>query len=56
MSAVVTIEQVASEQRREVLLADYLAWVIFHKYERGDLTGYDIIRDRIAVEEMIVLV
>ena len=53
LNAVLTVEQVSSEQHQELLLADYLAWALFQKYERGDREGYDFVRDRIAVEDVI---
>jgi hypothetical protein len=52
LHGVLTIEQLPSEQHQELLLADYLAWALFQKYERGDQEGYDIIRDRIVIEDV----
>lgn len=52
LNAVLTIEQVPSEQRQELLLADYLAWAVFRKYERGDETAYTLIKSRL-VEEVL---
>jgi hypothetical protein len=53
LPAILTIEQLPSDQHQELLLADYLAWALFQKYERGDREGYDIVRDRIVVEDVI---
>jgi len=53
LNAVLTIEQVSSEQHRELLLADYLAWAVFQKYEQGDVAGYSIVQERIVVEEVV---
>lgn len=53
LNAVLTIEQVPSEQRQELLLADYLAWAVFRKYERGDETAYRLIASRLVEEDML---
>jgi len=29
---------------------DFVSWAVFRKYERGDSTHYDIIRERILEE------
>jgi len=52
LNAILTIEQAPSEQRKELLLADYLAWAVFQKYERKCLEGYQIVSSRIDCEEI----
>ncbi len=46
-------EYAASEQERAIQVADAVVWAIFQKYERGDETFYQIIRDKIIVEEVL---
>lgn len=48
---IVTIEQADSKAHSELLLADYVAWAVFQKYERGDISAYQIIASRIRLEE-----
>ena len=52
LNTVLSIEQVPSEQRPELLLAHYVAWAVFQKCERGNPTGYDIVRARIVVGDV----
>ncbi len=49
----VVCEYAASEQEQAIQIADAVAWAIFQKYERGDETFYQIIRDRIIVEAVL---
>jgi hypothetical protein len=50
---VVIIRQEDSISRKELQAADYVAWAIYQKYERGDSRFYDLIADRLIVEEVI---
>lgn len=52
-AAVCVIRQEDSIARKELQGADYVAWAIFQKYERGDSRFYDIIARRLAVEELV---
>lgn len=42
-----------SAARKELQAADFVAWAIFQKYERGDNRFYDSIAHRLVVEEVI---
>lgn len=48
---IVTLEQADSKTRHELLIADYAAWAVFQKYERNDSAAYEIIANRIVLEE-----
>lgn len=48
---IVSIEQADSKTHSELLLADYVAWAVFQKYERADEAAYQIIARRIVLEE-----
>ena len=50
---VLIIRQEDSIARKELQAADFVAWAIFQKYERGDNRFYDIIAHRLVVEEVI---
>lgn len=38
------------EQERALQAVDFVSWAVFRKYERGDSTYYDIIRERVVEE------
>ena len=50
---VLIMRQEDSIARKELQAADFVAWAIFQKYERGDNRFYDIIAHRLVVEEVI---
>jgi len=50
---VVMIRQEDSIACKELQATDYVAWAFFQKYERGDSRFYDILTDRVVVEEVI---
>lgn len=50
---VVIIRQEDSIACKELQAADYVAWAFFQKYERGDNRFYEIIADKVIVEELI---
>ena len=52
-SAVVVLQQSESRQEKALQVADAVAWSIFQKYERGDEMLYDIVRERIGLEEVV---
>jgi len=49
----VVCEYAASEQEKAIQVADAVAWAVFQKYEHGDESFYQIIRDRVIVEEVL---
>lgn len=50
---VVLIHQEDSLSRKELQAADFIAWAFFQKYERGDSQFYDLIADRVIVEQVV---
>ncbi|GEM_PF-313851 len=50
---VVLIQQEDSLARKELQATDYVAWAFFQKYERGDNRFYDLIAERVIVEEVV---
>jgi len=50
---VVIIRQEDSIACKELQATDYVAWAFFQKYERGDSRFYEIIADKVVVEEVI---
>lgn len=50
---VLIIRQEDSVARKELQAADFVAWAIFQKYERGDNRFYNIIAHRIVAEKVI---
>jgi hypothetical protein len=50
---VVIIRQEDSIACKELQATDYVAWAFFQKYERGDGRFYEIIADKVVVEEVI---
>lgn len=50
---VLIIRQEDSIARKELQAADFVAWAIFQKYEHGDRRFYDLIVNRLIVEEVI---
>jgi hypothetical protein len=50
---VVIIRQEDSIACKELQATDYVAWAFFQKYERGDSSFYEIIADRVVIEEVI---
>ena len=50
---VVIIRQEDSISHKELQAVDYVAWAFFQKYERGDDRFYQIIANRVIVEEVI---
>lgn len=50
---VVIIHQEDSVARKELQAVDYIAWAFFQKYERRDDRFYQIVAERIIVEEEI---
>lgn len=53
VSPVLVIEHADSARERAIQAADAVAWSLFQKYERGDEELYEIIRERIVVEEVL---
>jgi hypothetical protein len=51
--AVLVLQQVESRQEQALQVADAVAWSLLQKYERGNETCYDILRDHIVVEEIV---
>lgn len=49
----IPIEQLDSTSEPGLQLADFVAWAIARKYERGECAYYDRIRAKIVVEEVI---
>jgi len=49
----VAIGYAMSQQEKAIQVADAVVWAIFQKYERGDESFYQIIRERIIVEEVL---
>jgi len=52
-SAVLVLQQSESRREKALQVADAVAWGIFQRYERGDMTFYDIIQGKIIVEEVV---
>ena len=52
-STVVVLQQSESRREKALQVADAVAWGIFQKYERGDETFYEIVREKIVVEEVV---
>lgn len=50
---VVIIRQEDSIACKELQAVDYVAWAFFQKYERGNRRFYQIIADKVAIEEVI---
>jgi len=50
---VVIIHQEDSIAHKELQPVDYVAWAFFQKYEQGDERFYQIIADKVIVEEII---
>ena len=50
---VVIIRQEDSVVHKELQAVDYIAWAFFQKYERGDERFYQIITNKVIVEEVI---
>lgn len=50
---VVLIRQEDSRSRKELQAVDHVAWAIYQKYEAGDNRFYEILQDKIVVEEVI---
>jgi hypothetical protein len=50
---VVLIRQESSHFHKELQAVDAIAWAFFQKYEHSNLNYYDIIADKIMVEEVI---
>jgi len=50
---VVLIRQEDSISRKELQAVDYVAWAFFQKYERGNDRFYQIIAQKVVVEEVI---
>jgi len=50
---VVIIRQEDSIACKELQATDYVAWAFFQKYERGDSRFYEIIADKVVVEQVI---
>jgi len=50
---VVLIQQEESLARKELQATDYVAWAFFQKYERGESRFYDLIAERVIVEEVV---
>ena len=50
---VVLIRQEDSRNRKELQAVDHVAWAIYQKYEAGDGRFYEILQDKIVVEEVI---
>lgn len=52
-STVLVLQQSESRQEKALQVADAVAWSIFQKYERGDMTLYDIVHEKIVLEEVV---
>jgi len=50
---VVLIRQEDSRNRKELQAVDHVAWAIFQKYEAGNDHFYNILKDKIVMEEVI---
>ena len=50
---VVLIRQEDSLVRKELQAVDHVAWAFFQKYERGDDRFYEVIEDKVLVEELV---
>ena len=50
---VVLIRQEDSLVRKELQAVDHVAWAFFQKYERDDDRFYEVIEDRVLVEELV---
>ncbi len=50
---VVLIRQEDSRNRKELQAVDHVAWAVFQKYEAGDDRFYNILKDKIVIEEVI---
>lgn len=50
---VLVLQQSESRQEKALQIADAIAWSIFQKYERGDETFYDILSEKIIIEEVV---
>ncbi|MFQ6057727.1 MAG: DUF3800 domain-containing protein [Anaerolineae bacterium] len=53
LSPVLVIEHSESGKEKAVQAADAVAWSLFQKYERGNGTLYEVIKDKIIVEEVL---
>ena len=52
-SNVAAIEHLDSHASLDLQVVDYAAWAIRAKYETGDHSGYDLIKEQIVTEEVI---
>ncbi len=50
---VVLIHQEDSQARKELQATDYVAWAFYQKYEHGDSRFYDLIAERVIVENVV---
>jgi len=50
---VILISQEDSVRRKELQAVDYVAWAIFQKYERGDNRFFQIIADKVVMEDVL---
>jgi hypothetical protein len=50
---VVLIRQESSYVQKELQAVDAIAWAFFQKYERGDFRFYEIIAEKVIIEEVI---
>lgn len=50
---VVLVRQEDSLNRKELQAVDYVAWTLFQKYEKGDDQFYNLIVNKIVVEEVV---
>jgi hypothetical protein len=46
----VSVSLLASHDNKSLQVADFVAWALFRKFERGDSQFYDMIRDKIVGE------
>lgn len=50
---VVLIQQEDSRNRKELQVADHIAWAFYQKYELADDSFYEVLKDKVIVEEVV---
>ena len=50
---VILVHQEDSQARKELQATDYVAWAFYQKYEHGDSRFYDLIAERVLVEDLV---
>jgi len=51
--ATLVFQQIESRQEQALQVADAVAWSLLQKYERGNETCYNILRDHIVIEDVV---